>query len=120
MIKTTLAAAETMHTPAYIIVPNISRQQGKSVKDYQNPQERFLIWCSFKTYGGTEVTNNGVYMLLDTAEIVTWFDPRITGNCRLVLAEDESRQYEVLGAPENIDLANVYCKFKIQRIRGGA
>lgn len=120
MIKTTLQAAATMQTPAFIVVPNVIRQQGKTIKDYVNYKDKFLIYCSFKTYGGTEVVTNNVVMLLDTAEVLTWYEPKITANCRLILAEDESRQYDVLGEPENINLSNIYSKLKVQRVKAGA
>lgn len=120
MIKTTLQAAATMQTPAFIVIPTIKREQGRTIKDYENYKEKFLIYCSFKTYGGTEIVTNNVVMLLDTAEILTWYEPKIKANCRLILAEDESRIYDILGEPENINLSNVYCKFKVQRVKAGA
>lgn len=117
MIVTKLKQSRDMNTPAVVIIPAISNQQGKTIKDYANPTETFPIFCSFKTFGGTETVNNNVIMIQDTAEVVTWYDPRIVSACRL---EVEGGQYDVLGSPENIDKANMFLKLKIQRVRGGA
>lgn len=118
MILTKLKQAREMLTPAFIIVPNMTKQQGKAIKDYSNPLERFNIFCSFKTFGGTETVNNGVIMVQDTAEIVCWYDPRITASCRIEL--ENGALYDIIGEPENLDRANVYLKFKAQRVKGGA
>ena len=118
MILTKLKQSREMLTPAFIIVPNTIKQQGKAIKDYSNPLDKFDIFCSFKTFGGTETVNNGVIMVQDTAEVVCWYDPRITANCRLELAT--GALYDVIGEPENIDRANVYLKYKVQRVKGGA
>ena len=118
MIVTKLKQAKDLRTPATIIVPNVTNQQGRTIKDYDNPKERFNIFCNFKTYGGSEVKNNNIYVVLDTAEIFTWYDPRITSDTRLEL--DNGAIYDVVGEPENIDRANVFCKFKVQRVKGGA
>ena len=119
MIVTKLKQAKDLRTPARVIVPDIKNQQGKTIKDYANPKERFDIFCNFKTFGGSEIHNNNVIVVLDTAEVVCWYDPRIKADCRLEMAEGGA-QYDIIGEPENIDRANVLCKFKVQRTKGGA
>ena len=118
MIFTKLKQAQNMLTPAFVVVPKITNQQGKTIKDYKTPLERFSIFCSFKTFGGTETVNNGVVMVQDTAEVIAWYDPRITADCRLEL--EDGALYDIIGQPENIDRANVHIKFKVQRVKGGA
>ena len=119
MIVTKLKQAKDLRTPATIIVPNFTNQQGKTIKDFSTPKETFDVFCNFKSYGGSEIQNNNIIVVLDTAEIVCWYDPRIKADCRLKLAESGA-MYDVIGEPENIDKANVFCKFKIQRVKGGA
>ena len=79
----------------------------------------FTIFSSFKTYGGTEKVEDGLYSIVDTAEVETWFRPDITSDCVIVLASSGAR-YEILNEPENINQRNQFLKFKIRRVKGGA
>lgn len=106
--------------PAHILTPTTTTVKGVVKKTYNNPTENNLFYCSFRTFGGTESSSNGVYSVVDTANIETWFRPDIKANCRIVLAEDSSKVYEVIGEPENIELRNQFIKFKVQRVTGGA
>ena len=72
-----------------------------------------------KSYGGTEKIDNGILSVEDTAQIVCWYRPDITGGCRLVRLTD-SAAFEILGEPENIEMRNQFLKFKVRRIKGGA
>ena len=75
------------------------------------------IFCTFKTYGGTETTSNDLLVVNDTAEIETWYRPDITSSSQIKLGE---KFYEVIGVPENIEMRNQFMKFKVQAVRGGA
>jgi hypothetical protein len=94
--------------------------KGVSKKKYAEPTKDNIIFCSFKTYGGTESNVNGVYSVIDTANVETWYRPDITADCRICLAENPSKMYEVIGSPENINMRNQFIKFKVQAIAGGA
>lgn len=104
-------------TPAKLLTPTYQTIKGVRKKVY--PEDGELIWCSFKTYGGTEREINEVYSIEDTANVETWFRPDIKSDCRIMLAESGAT-YEILNEPENINLRNQYCKFKVRRIKGGA
>lgn len=93
-------------------------EEALSVKDKDNNPVN-LIFGSFKTYGGTEKTINGIYSIEDTASIETWYRPDIRGNCRIVVANTEAI-YDILGEPENISMRNQFLKFKVKRVKGGA
>lgn len=110
----------SFQVPLFVIVPAIRDDQGKPVKDYKNPADRFLIFASFKTFGGTETTNNGVIQVLETAEIMTAYDPRISSACRVELAENPGEIFDIIGAPEDLERSHEILKFKVQRARGGA
>lgn len=110
----------SFQVPLYVIVPAVRDDQGKPIKDYDNPVARFLIFASFKTYGGTETTNNGVIQVLETAEVMTAYDPRITSLCRIELAESPGEIFDIIGAPEDLERSHEVHKFKVQRVRGGA
>lgn len=75
-----------------------------------------LINCSFKTYGGTDQVVNGLYSVVDTAEVITWYRPDITSSCGIKIND---KYYEIIGTPENIDMRNQYIKFKVKAITGG-
>lgn len=104
-------------TPLMLLIPTYETIKGVVVKKF--PTKGILIFGSFKTYGGTETTNNGVYSVLDTATIETWFRPDVKADCRIMLADGDAT-YEVIGEPENINLRNQFLKFKVQRVKGGA
>lgn len=89
--------------------------RGTVIKTYQDSD---VFNCSWKSKGGTEVTSNGLLMIEDTAEIVCWYNPKITGNSRLINRINNTI-YEVIGTPENIDNMNQFMKFKVQNIAGG-
>mgnify|MGYP005879368963 FL=1 len=76
------------------------------------------VFCgSFKTYGGTEKNVNGVYSIEDTANVETWYTPKITSDCRIVVL-DNGAVYEIIGEPENVEMRNIYLKFKLRRYKG--
>lgn len=103
------------------VLPQITTMiQGVSKRDFARPNDvREVMFCSFRTFGGTERDINGVYTLEDTATLDTWFDPAITADVRIYLL-DTGATYEVIGTPENIDMRNQYLRLKVRRIGGAA
>lgn len=81
-------------------------------------KDGFQIFASFKSYGGTESTVDGVYSIVDTVDVETWYRPDITSDCVIVVA-DTGAKYQLLNEPENIDNRNQFLKFKLERIKGG-
>lgn len=115
--------AAQMTTPLRLQTPVFASNYGVKQKTWQNASG--VIWANFKTYGGTERTDNDILSVEDTAQIVCWYRPDIKGNCRIVLldgAEDteHAKCFEILGEPENIEMRNQFLKFKVRRIKGGA
>lgn len=104
--------------PMVLLVPKYRTVKGAPLKEYPGLKDGACFNGSFKTYGGTENSQNGVYSILDTANIETWFRPDIKGDCRIVLAQTGAA-YEIIGEPENINMRNQYMKFKVQRVKGG-
>ena len=78
-----------------------------------------LFFGSFKTYGGTEKTVNGVYSIEDTANIETMYRSDITGVCRIARAEDKA-VFDIINEPEDINQRHQFLKFKVKRLKGGA
>ena len=106
------------NVPFRLLIPEYRTVKGSTKK--LPAKDAGLIWCSFKTFGGTEIKTDAGIVIEDTATVETWYRPDIKANCTLQSAEDASTRYEVLGTPENINMRNQFLKFKVRRIRGGA
>lgn len=104
-------------TPIELLIPEYTTKKGVPVKSF--PTEGIQLYCSFKTYGGTETTNNDLYSVIDTANVETWWRPDITSDCRIKVVST-GVTYEVINTPENINMRNQFVKFKVQAVRGGA
>lgn len=104
-------------TPVDLLIPTYTTVKGTKVKAF--PSSGIRLNCSFKTYGGTETTVNGLYTVIDTAVVETWFRPDIKADCRVRLWST-GQVYEIIGNPENIDMRNQFVKFKVRAVEGGA
>lgn len=102
-------------TAAELLIPTVTQTKGVGVKTY--PAQGIRINVSFKTYGGTEVAQDGVYAVVDTANIETWYRSDITSACRIKILAT-GRFYEVIGTPENIDMRNQFLRFKVRGVEG--
>lgn len=109
--------SEPFTTPIKLLTPTYETIKGVQKKIY--PKDGELLWCSFKTFGGTERNVNDVYSIEDTANIETFYRPDIKSDCRIMLAESGAA-YEIINEPEDINQRHKYCKFKVRRIKGGA
>lgn len=47
----------------------------------------------------------------------TWYRPDITSASMIRV---DGKDYEILGTPENINMANIYLKIKVKAVKGGA
>lgn len=101
-------------TPIELYIPTLTTSKGVTKKVFD---KGIRLNCSFKSYGGTEITTNGVYTVENTAWIETWYRPDITSDCRIKVG---NVMYEILGEPENIDMRNQFLKFRVKAIRGNA
>ena len=115
--------ATQMTTPLQLQQPLKGTSYGVNTKAYKNIDG--VIMANFKTYGGTEKTDNGILSVEDTAQVVCWYRPDIKGDCRIVLLDGNentvnAKCYEILGEPENIEMRNMFLKFKVRRVKGGA
>lgn len=80
-------------------------------------KEGATFFCSAKSYGGTEKVVNDVYVIEDTWQIDTWYNPVFCKGDRIRFLDDNS-EYEVLASPENINRRGQYMRFKVVRIGG--
>lgn len=102
-------------TPLELLNPTYTTVQGVTQKIYDEEQKE-TIFATFKTYGGTEQNVNGVYSVVDTANVETWYRPDITAASRVRL---NGKDYEVIGEPEDIGQRHQYLKFKVRGVKGG-
>lgn len=105
--------------PLKLLVPEYENKYGVENKKYPSIENGILFFGSFKTYGGTEKTVNGIYSIEDTAKIKCIYRPDIKSDCRIVLPQTNA-VYEILGEPENINMRNQFLEFKVRRIKGQA
>lgn len=110
--------AAEMTTPLILQIPT-----GKSTYNGVRTKTSYtdaagVIFANFKTYGGTDLTVDGVREIEDTAQVVCWYRPDLTSNCRIKRAEDGA-VYEILGEPEDIEQRHQFLSFKVRRIKGG-
>lgn len=101
--------------PVEVLKPSITSSKGVTKKTY--PATGDIVNCNVRTFGGTERVINDVVVLDNTATVETWYNPAITGDCRLMI---NGTPYEVKGEPENINMRNQYMLIKCEAIKGGA
>ena len=102
-----------------LLVPENKNIKGVVKKYFPSPDKGIPFNGSFKTYGGTEREINGLYSVEDTAAVVTWYKPSFSSGCRVYVKSNKA-MYEIVGAPENIDLRNQYITLKLLRVKGDA
>jgi len=105
------------NVPMKLLKPTSERVQGAVKKAYTPPNESDLIYGSFRTFGGVENVQDGIYTLINTATIDTWYRPDITADCRLYICNNE-QIYEIISDPENIEMRNQYLQFKVRKVGG--
>lgn len=77
--------------------------------------EADINFCNWKGMGGTENTQSGALVVMDTAILTMWFNPSITEKDRMLLNADETLAYEVVNA-ENVEMRNMYLMVKVKRV----
>ena len=100
-----------------ILTPTYSNAYGVNAKTYPSGEAIDAcptIFGSFKSYGGTEIVDNGVYTIEDTATVDTWYRPDIRPDCALYICET-AEVYEIINAPEDIERRHLYMRLKVKR-----
>lgn len=111
--------AAPFNVPMKLLTPITSVEYGAVKKTFTAPEDSELFFGSFRTYGGTENVENGVYTLIDTASVGTWYRPDIKGDCRVYLCDNE-QIYEIISDPEDIDMRHQFLQFKVRKVGGKA
>ena len=77
------------------------------------------VYCSFRTFGGTEREQDGLTVVEDTAVVQTWYSPDLKA-CDALRMESDGSVWEILGTPEDIGMRHQWAQMKVRRARGGA
>lgn len=102
-------------TPMDLFIPTTSQAKGVTKKAY--PAKGIQIFGRMRTFGGTETITNGTVAIENTATVETWYRSDIKADCRLTVA---GVPYEIIGAPEDIEMRHQFLVFRIRAIEGGA
>lgn len=100
-----------LHTPAELLSPATKKYNGVTTQIYPESGER--IFVNFKSKGGTETVINGIYTVVNTGEVKTWWRPDICADSRIKIG---SSIYAVKGDPENVELQNKYVIMKVEKV----
>lgn len=101
-----------------LLIPTESLKKGTTVKTFDE-ENAPTIYGTFRTFGGTELVDNGVMTIIDTATISTWYRPDITAECRIKVLQT-GEVYDIIGTPENIAMRNQFLQFKVRKAGGKA
>lgn len=108
-------------TPMYILNPTYTTAKGVRKPSYPDPQkirdDEHLIFGTFRSYGGTDTTQNDITVVEKTGYIDTWYRPDIKSNTRIYIVGTDDT-YEVLGDPEDISMRHQYLKIRVRKIGG--
>ena len=103
--------------PFKIGIPKTTTVKGVPTKTYTESET--VYFGTFRTCGGTENVKDGLYSVIDTATLETWYTPTLKADCRVHILQT-GEFYEVVGNPENIQLRNQYMNARLQAVTGGA
>lgn len=112
----TYAPTVPFSTPLMLLIPTTVTAKGSTKKSYSTTGD--IIFCSFRTFGGTEIVSNGILELENTAKVQTWYRPDIKADC--ILQTEDGTKWEIIGEPENVSMRNQYINLTIRQIKGGA
>ncbi len=110
------------NVPMKLLIPTEQVVTGTTKKVFPLPSEvpdDCLFFGSFRKFGGTENIQNGVFTIIATAVIDTWYRPDIKANCRIYICETD-QVYEVISDPEDINMRHQFLQFKVKKIGGKA
>lgn len=96
-----------------ILTPSYTKVNGVQKRTLTKTGE---IYASARSFGGTERVIDGVYTVEKTQVLQTWYRPDLVSG--IVLEDTTKGQWEILGEPENIDMANRYMQMKVKRYEG--
>ena len=114
------------YTPAFpftvaaeLLIPTFTTTKGVLTKSFPEAGKGVRINCAFRTFGGTERNTNDAYAILDTGTVETWYRPDIKADCAIRILET-GKVYDIISAPEDINMRHQFVVFRVQAVEGGA
>lgn len=101
-------------TAVKLLIPTIAAFHGVQEPEY--PSDGHICFVNWKSYGGTEVIENGVRSILDTATVTMRYRPDVRAGCRFL--RTDGAVYEIKGEPENVDMNGLWLICKVDRVKG--
>lgn len=102
------------NVPAMLLKRTLTKVNGANQEAFT---EKTMFYCAAKSYGGTEKVVNDVYVIEDTWQIDTWYNPDFAKGDHIRFLDDNT-EFEILASPENINRRGQYMRFKVSRIGG--
>lgn len=99
-----------------LLKPVYERINGVMQVSYDMDSEPEYIFCSVRSYGGTERTINGEWSIRDTLTVQTYYRPDITAQSAIM--DESGAIWRMLNTPENVDMKNKFLQFKVERVKG--
>ncbi len=90
------------------------RVNGRTVKTYK---EVGTVKGKFKQKGTAETNANGLTVINEKTTFTTWFKADFAAADILTI---NGVDFEIIGAPENVEMRNRYAVITLERISGGA
>ena len=113
------SAANQMTTACRLITPtSVQKINGVEVKIWPDPETGPVFFANLKSYGGSELVQNDLLVILDTMTLTTWYRPDILATCRVRILQTGAL-YEIINEPENWEMRNQFLICKLRRVVGG-
>lgn len=97
----------------------ILKQEKVNINGYieiKNPEiSEEVIWCVWKSYGGTETDIDGLSVFQDTATVECRYTPEIKQNDTIQNLITNNK-YQIITVPDNINMMNQWLRFKVKRL----
>jgi len=107
--------AQQFSTPVKVQHRVIINVNGADEITYTPETECDINFCNWKGMGGSESTESGTLVVLDTATLTMWFNPSISEMDRVLLNGDITLAYEIINI-ENVEMRNMYLIAKVKRV----
>ena len=100
-------------TRVEILQPTYTTYHGVRQPSYSVSGVAKVNW---KSFGGTAGVVDGVFSVIDTAQVTLRYRPDIkAGTC---FKKPSGAIYEIKGEPENVDESNLWLTCRVERVKG--
>lgn len=103
--------------PFQLLIPTTTSVLGVMQKQWQTVAG--VNYANWFSEGSSETNSNGAVVVEERGKVLTWFNPAIKANCRIVRLTDNA-VFEIIGEPDNHGQRSQLMSFKVRRIKGGA